>query len=74
VARGYAKAGAVVVKDFVEAAQGGDWFISGAGFFDYLRDIVAMFEADDSIDSCGLIEQPVSEALWEAAGDDDLFD
>lgn len=68
------QAGSVVVDYCRSGGNCCNRFICGKRFFDELSDVVALFEADDCVDSVGFGEQFFALSLRQAAGDDNLFD
>lgn len=49
------------------------WIFGVDCLFDYLRDMVSLAEADDGVDSIGLLEQFLSHSLGQAACDYDFL-
>jgi hypothetical protein len=71
--RGDSEADAVVIEGFEIGSYQFDGFVGGEALLDDGGDVVAVFEAYDSIDLADLAEQLRAESLWEAAGDDDFL-
>ena len=71
--RGDSEANTVVADGFINWREEVGRRIGEEGFFNYVRDVVPMLEADDSVDLADLIEQFFAESLREAAGDDDFL-
>jgi hypothetical protein len=66
------EANAVVAEGFISRREEVGRRIGKEGIFDYICDVVSVFETDDCVDLACLTEQLFTEALREAAGDYDF--